>query len=162
MALELIAAGKAPDLARARNEDQELDAESIYRLAIKGDIFARQIFNRVGRALGIALATLVNIFNLPMYVIGGGVANAWQAFAPSMLAEVRRRSVVYIATMPPDDIQREEDNLQNRSSGRRSIITRALLGSDAGLLGAARLPMIASKPRADENSRLADQGRIVA
>ena len=29
--------------------------------------------------------------------------------------------------------------------GRKTIVTRALLGSDAGLFGAARLPMIANR-----------------
>ena len=43
---------------------------------------------------------MVNGFNLPIYVIGGGVASAWDAFAPTMMEEVRKRSFVYAATVP--------------------------------------------------------------
>ena len=162
MALELIGSGKAPDLASAINEDPEFGAESIYRMAMNGSASAKEIFNGIGRALGIVLASLVNIFNLPMYVIGGGVANAWEAFAPAMLTEVRGRSVVYVATMPPMHIQELEQNNahRNKASGAGSVITRALLGSDAGLFGAARLPMIASENRA--TGELATESRIVA
>ena len=159
MALELIASGNALDLAVAMNKDPEFGAESIYRMALKGSASAKAIFNRVGRALGIVLASLVNIFNLPMYVIGGGVANAWEAFAPAMLTEVRKRSVVYVATMP-DVTEPEQDNTYlSKFSGKGSLIKRALLGGDAGLFGAARLPMIASERVSGE---VAAQGRIVA
>jgi glucokinase len=77
-----------------------------------------------------------------MYVIGGGVANAWDAFAPAMLDQVEKRSFVYTATAPPENIVRIKptDAANTRPS---TIIARASLGSDAGLLGAARLPMIA-------------------
>jgi hypothetical protein len=45
-----------------------------------------------------------------------------------MLEEVRRRSFVYAATC-------------SGASGRKTVITRAQLGSDAGLFGAARLAL---------------------
>ena len=72
----------------------------MYNLAIQGDEEARKIFRRVGRALGIWLANMVNAFNLPMYVIGGGVSSAWEAFSPAMFEELRQRSMVYAATTP--------------------------------------------------------------
>jgi glucokinase len=83
----------------------------------------------------------VNIFNFPMYVIGGGVSSAWDAFAPLMLETVGRNSFVYRATAPTENIQ--AGNAPSRSV-RGTIITKALLGGDAGLVGAARLPMIAN------------------
>jgi glucokinase len=146
MAIEAVANGQAPELARAMNEEPEFSSKVVYQMAVQGDRPAQQIFERVGKALGAVLADLVNIFNLPMYVIGGGVASAWEAFAPSLLEEVRKNSFVYRATAPPHTGQGVEgtrihdDSLPAR---RSTIITRALLGSDAGLLGAARLPMIA-------------------
>src|SRR5436190_18704795 len=139
MARELVAAGKAPDLARAM-ENREFDAQDVYEMAVQGSASARQIFDTVGWALGVELASLINIFNLPMYVIGGAVATAWSAFAPAMLREVRKRSVVYIATMPQDDDAALRDDRRARQG---SVIKRALLGNDAGLFGAARLPIIA-------------------
>jgi glucokinase len=132
MAVEAIASGNAPELARAMKEDAEFSARMVFQMAAQGDVAAKEIFVRVGWALGIALAGLVNIFNLPMYVIGGGVSGAWEAFAPAMMDEVRRRSFVYRATAP--DLK--------APAKKQTMITRAVLGSDAGLYGAARLPMI--------------------
>lgn len=139
MALEAIGRGEALELAQAMDRDPEFSAKSIYQMAMQGDKPARQIFQVVGESLGIVLANVINIFNLPMYVVGGGVSNAWDAFAPALLDQVRKRSFVYKATAPPDN----PAIMLDRGSARQStIITHASLGSDAGLYGAARLPMI--------------------
>ena len=130
------------------NEDPEFSAKVVYQMAVQNDEAAQEIFRTVGRSLGIVIASAVNIFNLPMYVIGGGVSNAWDAFAPSMLEEVRQRSFVYRATLPHESARGvqganvHDDALPSR---RSTIITRAMLGSDAGLIGAARLPLIAAE-----------------
>jgi glucokinase len=87
---------------------------------------------------------MVNALNLPMYVIGGGVASAWEAFAPTVFEELRQRSMVYAATAPESSVaggQGASGRVEPRGS-RKTIITRALLGSDAGLYGAARLPLV--------------------
>jgi glucokinase len=143
MAAEAVATGKAPQLARAMKEDPEFSSKVVYDLAMQGDVPAQEIFRRVGNALGIVLADLVNIFNLPMYVIGGGVASAWDAFAPTIMETVRRNSLVYRATAPAASVPAPAAKVQGGST-RGTVITRALLGSDAGLIGAARLPMIAT------------------
>ncbi len=144
MAREAIAKNGASALAAAANSDPEFSAQSIYDLAIQGDEDARGIFRYVGRCLGIVLSAMVNSLNLPIYVIGGGVGSAWEAFAPSVFEELRRRSFVYAATAPYDTsvVKEGASALTAPGSGPRTIITRALLGSDAGLYGAARLPMI--------------------
>ena len=149
MAQEAIATGQAPQMARALKEDVEFTSKVIYDLAMQGDAPARGVFERVGRALGIVVADMVNIFNFPMYVIGGGVASAWDAFAPLMLETVGRNSFVYRATAPTENIQ--AGSVPSRSV-RGTIITRALLGGDAGLVGAARLPMMAASARAKGSS----------
>ena len=139
MARETIAAGQSPSLAQAASSDPEFGAKAIYNLAVQGDEPARRIFRSFGRYLGLLLAGLVNVLNLEMYVIGGGASSAWDAFAPSMFEELRERSIVYAATAPPDP-------LKSGSSGstieRKTIITQAVLGSDAGLYGAARVSML--------------------
>ena len=153
MAVEAIVTGGAPELARVMNEGPEFSAKVVYQMAVQGDEPAQHIFRRVGHALGVVIAGVVNIFNLPMYVIGGGVSSAWEAFAPSMLEEVRKRSFVYRATAPVDGVRGvhgtpiHDDALPAR---RSTIITQALLGSDAGLIGAARLPMIAREVKLPE------------
>jgi glucokinase len=136
MAKEAVSSGKAPELARAMSDNPEFSSKIVYEMAMDGDEPAKEIFRTVGRALGIVVAAMVNALNLPMFVIGGGVSSAWDAFAPYIFEEAQQRSFVYRATAPksPGTIER----------GRTSI-TRAVLGSDAGLVGAARLPMLGEK-----------------
>ena len=122
MATAAIRVGRSPGLAREAEELGELTAEIVYIKAKQGDIVAHEIFEMVGRSLGVGLANLINIFNLPLYVVGGGVARGWDAFAPSMMAEVSKRSLVA------------------RSTPTR--IVPSALGAEAGLLGAAYLPLM--------------------
>jgi glucokinase len=150
MAREAIASGAAPSLARAATSDAEFGAKAVYNLAIQGDEQARCIFRSFGRYLGILLAGLINVLNLDMFVIGGGVSSAWDAYAPNMFEELRARSLVYAATAPADplmsDSLRKEKGAAAQTesrSERKTIITRALLGSDAGLYGAARAAVLA-------------------
>lgn len=149
MAKEAIAADSSSPLARAAHSDAEFSAKSIYNLAIQGDEDARRIYRRVGRCLGIVLSSMVNSLNLPIYVIGGGVSSAWEAFSPSIFEELWERSMVYAATGPGDPLTHHHGASAHVDSipGDRTIITRALLGSDAGLYGAARLPMIPADRR---------------
>jgi glucokinase len=149
IARETIARGEAPALANAVSSDAEFGAQSIYNLAMQGDEPSRRIFRNFGRALGLLLAGLVNVLNLEMYVIGGGASSAWDAYAPTMFEELRRRSVVYALTAPTDALS--GDSLGKAEGGaaptqrhieHKTIITRALLGSDAGLYGAARVAVV--------------------
>jgi glucokinase len=142
MAREAIASGNAPLLAKAASSDPDFGAQSIYNLAMQGDEPARKIFRTFGRYLGIMLAGAVNVLNLDMFVIGGGVSSAWDAYAPTMFKELRERSIVYAATAPADPLS--DSSGQNSRGERKTIITRALLGSDAGLYGAARIAVIAA------------------
>jgi glucokinase len=134
MAREAIAGNLSKELARAAEDaGKEFDSRHVYQLAMKGDAATQQIFRRVGRALGIMLADVVNALNLPIYVIGGGVASAWDAFAPTMMEEIRKRSFVYAATVP--------EGPRPAKPNKSTLITMAQLGSDAGLYGAAYLPL---------------------
>ncbi|MFZ0319575.1 MAG: ROK family protein [Candidatus Sulfotelmatobacter sp.] len=158
MAREAIAGGAASSLAQAASADPEFGAKSIYNLALQGDEHARRIFRTFGRYLGILLAALINVLNLDMFVIGGGVSSAWDAFAPTMFTELRTRSLVYAATAPdapssqpirkepPSAAQAEQSSAvaHTAPTDRNTIITRALLGSDAGLYGAARAAVLPS------------------
>jgi glucokinase len=164
MAREAIAAGDAPSLAQAASAAADFGARSIYNLAIQGDEPARRIFRTFGRYLGILLAGMVNVLNLEMYVLGGGVASAWDAYSPTMFEELRTRSLVYALTTPldppgimlgrpPSAVQAERSpaavasstsrSLHAQSGSGKTIITLALLGSDAGLYGAARAAVLA-------------------
>ena len=99
-----------------------LSARAVYDLAICGNEKAIRIFLAMGQALGVALATLVNTFNFPLFLLSGGVLAAWDLFAPPMLEEARRRSFTV-------------RNTETR-------IEKAALGNEAGLFGAACLPWV--------------------
>ena len=109
-------------MAQLLNLGKDVTSAEVYQLAVNGHERARAIFRAMGEALGIALATLINIFNFPLYLLSGGPLPAWEFFAPSMLAEVERRSFTY------------------RSAATR--IEPAKLGNEAGLYGAAYLPFL--------------------
>jgi glucokinase len=120
MAHEAIATGKAPGLARAaEGTNKEFNSRVVYQMAVQGDASAQDIYRKVGRYLGIAVADIINALNLNMYVIGGGVVSAWEAFAPAMMDEINRRSFLYRATSPERKL----------GTNKTSVVTRALLGS---------------------------------
>ena len=137
MAMEAISSGNAPKLAKALTRDSELTAKQVFDLAMAGDQPAQAIFDKVGEALGVVVAGCINALNLPMYVIGGGVSSGWDAFSPALMKTVQQRSFIFSATTKFDP--------HAGKAPKPTVITRALLGGDAGLLGAARLPMLAHK-----------------
>ena len=99
---------------------EEITAEDVYELAKDGNEKAKMVFHTMGSMLGIALASLINIFNFPLYLLSGGVLAGWDEFAPSMMAEVQKRSFTFRNT--------------------KTRIEKATLGNEAGLFGAAYLP----------------------
>jgi predicted NBD/HSP70 family sugar kinase len=100
---------------------ERLTARDVFDLAEAGNENAVRVFRRMGVALGIALSTLINIFNFPLYLLSGGVLPSWKYFAPAMMEEAERRSFTY------------------RNTNTR--IEQAVLGNEAGLYGAAYLPI---------------------
>ena len=71
-----------------------LTAKEIFQIA-KGEIAgdasaAAKAFAELGSALGDAIATAVTLVD-GLVVIGGGLSNAWELFAPAMLASVHSR-----------------------------------------------------------------------
>jgi glucokinase len=98
---------------------EELTAAEVYRLGSEGDELGREVFRRMGISLGVGLASLINIFNPEMIVIGGGVAAGWDLF----IAHVREQVAARAFPIP----------------ARRVEIVRAECGDDAGLLGAAQI-----------------------
>lgn len=102
-----------------------LTSKDVYDLAVKGEERAIRIFESMGEALGVALAMLINIFNYPLYLLSGGALASWEYFYPTMEKEIRLRSFTY-------------RNTETR-------IEKAVLGNEAGLYGAAYLPIQAQE-----------------
>ena len=103
-------------------------ATDVYILAVEGNPRAKQVFESMGRALGIAIANLINIFNFPLCLLSGGPLPAWDYFSPAMFGEIRKRAFTFERT------------------GAR--VEKALLGADAGLFGAAHLPFASASESA--------------
>lgn len=98
----------------------DITSEGVYELAVEGNEKAKMIFHSMGKALGVAMANLINIFNFPLYLLSGGPLPAWEFFAPTMIAEVQNRSFTY--------------------RHAKTCIEKATLGNLAGLYGAAYIP----------------------
>lgn len=110
-----------------------VSAYGIASLAHDGDAKAKQVFEQVGEALAIGLTGLINTLNLPLHLLGGGVCEAWDLFAPTMFRVLRERSYVYRLTEP---VAEQAKTLKRH----KTYILRAQLGPSAGLLGACLLP----------------------
>ncbi len=140
IAFEAAHSGNAPAIAALAKRNPDFTTRDLADLAEKGAADAQRVFDDVGRALGIGLGDLVNTLNLPLYVVGGGLANALNLFSPVLFEEVRRRSYVYRLTEPGSAVLNG-----NTDAGTRIIA--AELGADSGLLGACILPYTISEQR---------------
>jgi len=114
--LESYASGKAADELAAGAFGPAADAHRLVRLAREGDALATQILKGIGEHLGSGIASLVNIFNPELIVVGGGFAAAGE-----FLFE------------PAQTVADREVLVSVRGSYR---VVRAELGTSAGMIGA--------------------------
>ncbi len=99
------------------NNPDKITAELLYDLAKEGDHLSKTIFKEMGKYLGIGFADLINILNLELIIIGGGVLPAWEFFIDEAVSQMKMRTY--------------------KIPGERVQIVKAKCGNDAGLLGAA-------------------------
>ncbi|HXG66650.1 MAG TPA: ROK family protein [Blastocatellia bacterium] len=99
--------------------DREFTAEDIARAAKDNDEMAQLMMERTGMFLGIALAAVINLLNVEMVVMGGGVMMAGDIILKPTIKETRRRA------FPP--------------SFNSCEIVSAQLGPAASMIGAALL-----------------------
>jgi glucokinase len=116
-----LAVARRPDtdIGRAMEGGRELTGPMVTQLAREGDPVARGAIQVVGRALGVGIANLVNIFCPQVVVIGGGVSAAGDLLLDPAREVMRRR-----ALRPGRDEVRVE---------------AAAFGGEAGMIGAAML-----------------------
>ena len=112
--LESLAAG--PAIARAAGA---VNAQHVAEAARRGDPAAIQVYRDAGRVLGYAVANLVSLFDPEVVVIGGGLAKASDLFLEVLATAAKQRA--------------------QPIAGKRVRIVRSPLGSQANLLGVARL-----------------------
>jgi predicted NBD/HSP70 family sugar kinase len=119
--LEMFA-GSAAILAALRQTHPDVDdlAAAVQR-AKEGDPGCRRVITDAGRAIGTALATMCNIVNPALVIVGGTLGEAGELLLEPMRAAVRRGAV--------------------RSAAQDVAIVSASLGHDAELMGAVALAL---------------------
>ncbi len=100
-------------------DDETISTTGLVAAASEGDELAIQIFEKVGELLGESLCHLVAILDINLILVGGGLSASFDYILPSM-----KKKMEYWLT-------------KYHAEGLN--ITRATLGNDAGLLGAASL-----------------------
>jgi glucokinase len=70
----------------------EFTSQDIAKAAGNGDELAQLIIERTGMYLGVAIANVVNLLNVEMVVLGGGVMEAGNLLLKPTVEEVRRRA----------------------------------------------------------------------
>ena len=98
---------------------EKITPELISQAALRGDALAVEIWNEVGRYIGVAVAGLVNLLNPEIVIIGGGVANADSLVFDPIRQTIKERAMKMFARMVK--------------------VVPAKLGKDAGMIGAGIL-----------------------
>lgn len=107
-------------LYKKLKEEKNFGAKEVIEAAVKGDLTAKLVYEKYLKYLSVAMANMINIFQPEVFVIGGGVSHAGDALLNPLKEMVREQ--VYSRTM---DINTD--------------IRLAMLGNDAGILGAGKL-----------------------
>jgi glucokinase len=115
--LEQVASGGAADRLAAKILGPGMSGRELVGAAREGNEEALEAIVGIGRRLGAAIGSLVNIFDPEVVVIGGGFSQARDLFLEPALESMREEA------LPP---------------GRDLVrVVPALLGPEAGLVGAA-------------------------
>jgi glucokinase len=101
---------------------ENLTTKAIFEAAEQGDSFAQEMWVSTGTYLGIGLVSLVNVTNVKMVALAGGMAAAGD-----LIFEPAKRVFMERGTVGVKEHVR---------------ITAASLGDDAGIFGAARLAQV--------------------
>jgi glucokinase len=116
------AAEREPDSALGKAlAEGPIVGKTVTELAIKGDPLAAEVVAEAGRHLGVALASLANIFDPDVFVIGGGVSAVGDLLLEPARQELRSRA------LPPMN---------------KAPVKLAELGPEAGMIGAAAMALI--------------------
>jgi glucokinase len=115
-------AEREPDSALGRAlAEGPIVGKTVTDLAMAGDALATGIVAEAGHHLGVALASLANIFDPDVFVIGGGVSVVGDLLLDPAREELRSRA------LPPMN---------------RAPVQLAELGPEAGMIGAAAMALI--------------------
>jgi glucokinase len=130
--LETVASG--PNIARRAKErlhqdstsslsklglNKDFTADDLAREATEGDDFALMMLERTGKYIGTGVASVINLLNIELIVLGGGVMQAGDLLLKPIIQEAKQRAF--------------------QPCFEATTILAAALGTDAATIGAAML-----------------------
>ena len=115
-------ADRASQLAR---QGAAIEGRDVFRAAGEGDALALALVAEEADYLGIGIAGLLHLYSPERVIIGGGMANGFDALHPGIMARVDTNA------MPPF---------------RAVPVLKAELGDNSGLIGAASMLLEAELP----------------
>jgi glucokinase len=116
----LLERGASPALAALVHDPDEVGAQHVAAAADAGDASCRQILDRAWQAIGAMCASLVNVLNPEVIVIGGSIAEHRSTLIETVQAEIDRRAFALPA--------------------KRVALRRPKFGDDVSLIGS--LPIV--------------------
>jgi glucokinase len=126
MAREAVAIDDESSILAFSGAIDAITARHVAQAAREYDEIARRVLRRAGRALGIGLSNVVNLFDPEILVVGGSVVLAGEPFLGPA---------------------RDELALYSQAQRRRPVrLDVAKLGDDAGIIGAAALARPSAEP----------------
>jgi glucokinase len=109
-------------IARIGAQDGEVTGHTVLEAVQQGDEVAKSLFARLGRWLGVGIASLANIFEVDAVVVGGGLVETGELLLAPARATAREYAYAPTARgIPP--------------------VMPATFGGDAGKIGAALLAL---------------------
>jgi glucokinase len=108
-----------------QNNLSKITAKMVYDAAMQNDKLALELFHETGFYLGVACANLVNIFNPEMIILFGGMINAGELLFAPVREEIKKRAF--------------------QPAVSRVKLVPAILGNDAGAIGAAGIALMELK-----------------
>ncbi len=100
------------------------NAEQLAALAVAGDTHALNAYRRAGDTLGLALAHILKVLDVPDVVIGGGLSQSWSLLQPAFESRL------------------DQDLIPVLRGKIRVHLSTA--GDQAGIIGAAMLAQLAT------------------
>ena len=114
-AIEAVKNGQRTELSEIQPVEL-IQSSDVILAACNGDLISQQILSETGAHLGTAIASLVNLFNPSMIIIGGGVSQIGDLLLEPIRRTVQKRSL--------------------RMASKRLRISTALLGKRSSGIGA--------------------------
>ena len=115
-----------------KTENDQLSGKDLKTAYDAGDELVKKVIHRTAKLIGIGIGSQLNLLGLEMVVLGGGVV---EAFGDEFVDRIERTARDIAFEMNSKDVK----------------TTRAALGDDAGVIGAAMLAREALKQEAESS-----------